>query len=110
MHAADPAPGLPLFSFNVQALELGGDVKGFALELIETESREPVRGPEAAAIWAAVFPVLAAAEPFVLDFFSHIDRVRDFCNIHHVEYREAAARCLVIPQPSLDVLRQLIVR
>jgi hypothetical protein len=110
MHASNPAPGLPLFSFNVQALELGDDVKAFALELIETESREPVRGPEAAEIWAAAFPALAAAEPFVLDFFSHLERVRDFCNIHHIEYREAATRCLVIPQPSLDVLRQLLVR
>jgi hypothetical protein len=110
MHAGNPAPDLPLFSFNVQALELGDDVKAFALELIETESREPVRGPEAAAIWAVVFPALAAAEPFVLDFFSHLERVRDFCNLHHIEYRDAAARCLVIPQPSLDVLRQLLVR
>lgn len=110
MHAGNPAPDLPLFSFNVQALELGDDVKAFALELIETESREPVRGPEAASIWASVFPALAAAEPFVLDLFSHLDRVREFCNAHGIAHREAAARCLVIPQPSLEVLRQLFAR
>jgi hypothetical protein len=110
MHAGSPAPDLPLFSFNVQALELGDDLKAFALELIETESREPVRGPEAAEIWAAVFPALAATEPFLLDFFSHLDRVRDFCNAHDIVYREAASRCLVIHQPSLEVLRLLLAR
>ena len=110
MHAEDPVPDLPLFSFNVQALDLGDDVKAFGLELIETESREPVRGPEAASIWAAAFFALAAAESFVLDFFSHLDRVRDFCKAHDIDYREAASRCLVIPQPSLEVLRQLVAR
>ena len=110
MHAEDPVPDLPLFSFNVQALDLGDDVKAFGLELIETESREPVRGPEAASIWAAAFFALAAAESFVLDFFSHLDRVRDFCKAHDIDYREAASRCLVIPQPSLEVLRQFVAR
>ena len=58
------APGsgaleLPPFSLDVQALDLGGDVKSVGLELVETENREPVRGKDAAAIWSAVFPALA---------------------------------------------------
>jgi hypothetical protein len=80
------------------------------LELIETESREPLRGPEAAEMWAAAWTSLAGSEHFVVDFFSHLDRVRDFCASHSIAVREAAARCLVIPQPSQELLRQLIAR
>ena len=50
---------LPPFSLDVEALDLGEDVKAVGLELLETENREPVRGKDAAAIWAAVFPALA---------------------------------------------------
>jgi len=39
-----------------KAMDLGSDTKAVGLELIETESREPLRGEEAASIWAAVFP------------------------------------------------------
>jgi hypothetical protein len=110
MHAENPAPDLPAYSLDVQALDLGADVKAVGLELIETESREPLRGPEAAAIWAASLLALAATESFVLDFFSHLDRVRDFCSAHNIPIRESASRCLVIPQPSLEILRQLLAR
>jgi hypothetical protein len=88
-------------------MDLGADTKAVGLELIETESREPLRGEEAAAIWAAVFPALASQEAWVLDFFSHLDRVREFCKSHDVKFREAAGRCLVIPQPELGKLREL---
>jgi hypothetical protein len=101
---------LPPFSLDVQALELGADTKAVGLELIETESREPFRGGEAAAMWAAALAALPAQEPFVLDFFSHLERVRDFCNGRQIPYREAASRCLVVPQPSQDLFRQLLVR
>jgi hypothetical protein len=50
-----------------------------------------------------VLPALAAAEPWCLDFFSHMDRVREYCRLHDIEAREAAARCLVIP--ALDPVR-----
>src|SRR5229473_2522464 len=65
---------------------------------------------EDAAIWAAVIPALAGDEAWVLDFFSHLDRVREYCNSHEVEFREAANRCLVIPQPGGEKLRGLIAR
>jgi hypothetical protein len=104
------APGLPPYSLDVQALELGANTKAIGLELLETESREPLRGAEAAQIWAAAFPALAAGEMFLLDFFSHIERVREFCNAHGIAYREAAPRCLVISQPSTEQLRQLFAR
>src|SRR5271155_3367484 len=86
---------LPPFSLDVEALDLGPGVKAVGLELIETESREPLRGPEAAEIWAAAWTSVVAGEPFVLDFFSHLDRVREFCASHSIAVRQAATRCLV---------------
>jgi hypothetical protein len=94
----------------VETLDLGPGVKAIGMELIETESREPVRGANAIAIWAGVLPALVAQEPFVFDFFGHLDRVRDFCVNHEIEFREAAARCIVVPQPSEQQVRDLIER
>lgn len=101
---------LPAFSLDVQALDLGTEVKAVGLELLETESREPVRGKEAAEFWAATFPLLANGEPFVLDFFSHLDRVREFCANHNIAFQEAASRSLVVSQPSQQQLHQLFER
>jgi len=109
------APGsgaleLPPFSLDVQGLDLGGDVKAVGLELLETEEREPVRGKHAAAIWSAVFPALAGSEPYVVDFFSHIERVKEFCKLHEITLREVAERCVVLPQPNEEHLRQIFER
>jgi hypothetical protein len=109
------APGsdalkLPIFSLDVQALDLGGDVKAVGLELVETENREPVRGKGAAEIWSAVFPALAGNESYVVDFFSHVERVREFCNMREIALRDAAERCLVLPQPNQEQLRQIFER
>jgi hypothetical protein len=110
MPADNPAPDLPPYSLDVQAMDLGPGVKAVGLELIETESREPLRGSEAAAIWAPAFVALAGNEPYVMDFFSHLERVREFCATHSIALREAAARCLVIPQPSAELVRMLVER
>jgi len=110
MNAGSPVPDLPPYSLDVQALDLGPGVKAVGLELLETESREPVNGAEAAEIWSAALVALAAKEPYVIDFFSHVDRVREFCGAHGIAMREAASRCLVVPQPSVELLRQLIAR
>jgi len=109
------APGsgaleLPPFSLDVQGLDLGGDVKAVGLELLETEEREPVRGKHAAEIWSAVFPALAGSEPYVVDFFSHIERVKEFCKLHETTLREVAERCVVLPQPNEEHLRQIFER
>jgi hypothetical protein len=107
---AGEASGLPAFSLDVQALDLGADVKAVGLELLETESREPVRGKEAAGFWAAMFPLLANGEALVLDFFSHLERVREFCGKHKIEFREAGSRSLAISRPSQEQLQQLLGR
>ena len=109
------APGrdaleLPPFSLDVQALDLGGGVKAVGLELVGTENREPVRGKDAAEIWSAVFPALAGTESYVVDFFSHIERVREFCKMREILLRDAAERCVVLPQPDQEQLRQIFER
>jgi hypothetical protein len=101
---------LPPFSLDVEALELGAGVKAVGLELVETENREPVRGKQAAEIWSAIFPALAHEEFYVVDFFSHIDRVQEFCKARKIEYREAGGRCMVLPQPRQGQLFQLFER
>jgi hypothetical protein len=103
-------PDLPPYSLDVQPMELGADTKAVGLELIETESREPVQGSEAAEIWAAAFQALAGNESYAVDFFSHLDRVREFCKGHSIGFRETASRCLVIAQPSVETLRQVVAR
>lgn len=101
---------LPRYSLDVQAMDLGEGVKAVGLELLETESREPVRGREASEIWAAVLPALAASDPYVVDFFSHVDRVREFCAAREIEFREAAGRCVVLPQPDAGEIQELFER
>jgi len=101
---------LPAFSLDVQALDLGGDIKAVSLEILETESREPVRGKQATDFWSAVFPLLSAGEPFVLDFFSHLDRVREFCAAKKIAFRDAGPRCIVVPNSPQEHLQQLFER
>ena len=101
---------LPPFSLDVQAMDLGNEIKAVGLELVETENREPVRGADAAEIWAEIFPALAANEVYGVDFFSHLERVREFCKTRGITWREAAERCIVVAQPSVDQLRQLFER
>jgi hypothetical protein len=103
-------PELPPFSLDVQAMDLGSETKAAGIELIETESREPLRGAKAAEIWAAAIPALAGEDFWVLDFFSHLERVREFCATREIVFRETASRCLVVPQPSAEDLRALVER
>jgi len=57
-----------------------------------------------------VFAALAGSDFFMVDFFSHVDRVREFCKAREISFREAAERCLVLPRPSQEQLRQLFER
>ncbi len=104
------APDLPPYSLDVQPMELGDDTKAIGLELLETESREPLRGTVASQIWSAAFPALTAKENLAVDFFSHLERVREFCELHGLVFRETASRCLVLAQPSQEQLRLLFER
>ncbi|HKW56665.1 MAG TPA: hypothetical protein VJN42_04840 [Candidatus Acidoferrum sp.] len=108
--AASGALDLPFFSLDVETLDLGPGVKAVGLELVETESREPVGGNQAAEIWSAAFVALAGDEFFAADFFSHVERVMEFCRAHEIRFREAGARCVVIAKPNQTQLLQLFER
>jgi hypothetical protein len=95
---------------EVEPMNLGDDVRALNLELIEARSREPARGAEAARIWGRVLWALAGAEPWGLDFFSHLDRLRDFCARHNIPYRQANSRSIVIHAPEDAQLVALVER
>lgn len=99
-----------LYRLEIESLDLGTDVRAVGLELLEPETREPVRGSQAAGIWAALVPALAGAEPWAIDFFAHLDRVRDFCRRTGVAFREPNAHVIVIPQPERAQLQPLFER
>jgi hypothetical protein len=115
------------FRLLVEPLDLGPDVRAISLELVEengdagaSEGEEalsaamagdfPARGKQAAAVWAAALPALAGDGPWALDFFSHLDRLRDYCRDHGITWRQAAARCAVISDVPPDALAQLLAR
>lgn len=96
---------------EVEPLDLGEDVRAIGLEFVEDdEDREPVRGAEAAAVWTRVLRAAAGDQPWALDFFSHVERVRDFCERHSITFREATPRSIVIPAPGEEDLQNLLDR
>jgi hypothetical protein len=100
-----------MYLLDIERLDLGPDVKAVGLELVEDdENREPARGEEAARIWSRVLRATAGAEPWALDFFSHIERVRDYCDRHPIAYRGATPRSIVVPAPEAAQLEALIDR
>jgi hypothetical protein len=99
------------YVLEVEPLDLGADVKAVGLDLVEIESREPAHGADAARLWAATLGALPGTEPWALDFFSHLDRVREYCRLHAVPFEEkAAGHSLVIPAPPGDALVGLVER
>jgi hypothetical protein len=99
------------YVLEVEPLDLGADVKAVGFDLVEIESREPARGIDAARLWAATLAALPGAEPWALDFFSHLDRVREYCRLHGVAFEEkASGHALVVRSPSSDALVALVER
>jgi len=100
-----------MYLMDIEPLDLGPDVRAVGLELVEAdENREPVRGTDAARVWARTLLAAAGTEPWALDFFSHLDRVKDFCERHQIAFREASQRCIVIPAPEISALESLFDR
>jgi hypothetical protein len=101
----------PQCVLEVEPVDLGPDVKAVGLELVEVETREPVRGRDAARIWAATLPALSGTEPWALDFFAHLGRVREYCARHSVPFQEKSyGHLLVVPAPPAEPLQELIER
>ena len=66
---------------------------------MEVESREPAHGSDAAHIWASALGALAGTEPWALDFFAHLDRVREYCTLHAIPFEEKSSGHLVGSRP-----------
>ncbi|HTV59895.1 MAG TPA: hypothetical protein VMJ93_13580 [Verrucomicrobiae bacterium] len=100
-----------MFLLEIEPLDLGSDVRAIGLELTEAdENREPIRGADAAKIWSRVLPAVAAGQSWVLDFFSHLDRVREYCGRHGISFREPNPHSIVVPSPSPPLLEPLFER
>jgi hypothetical protein len=99
------------YLLDVEPLDLGPDVRAVGIELVEDDkNREPLRGKEAARIWSRVLWAASGKDPWALDFFSHLDRVTEYCRNHQIAFREAAPRCIVIPAPEIEQLQDLVDR
>jgi hypothetical protein len=94
---------------EVRAMDLGEDVRAVGLDLRGADE-EPARGPETAALWARVIPALAGGEPWTLDFFSHLNRVREYCARHGIAANERAGSALVISAPEREPMAELFAR
>ena len=100
-----------MYVLDIERLDLGADVKAVGLGLVEDDqNREPARGPDAARIWSRVLTATAGQESWALDFFSHIERVRDYCDRHQIGYRATTPRSIVVPAPEAAALERLIDR
>jgi hypothetical protein len=99
-----------LYRLEIESLNLGADVRAIGLELIEPGTREPVIGSEAAGIWAPLIPALAGDQPWAIDFFAHLERVREFCRRTAIAFREPNAHAIVIPQLERAQLQALFER
>jgi hypothetical protein len=95
---------------EVESLDLGADVRAVGLELIDPETREPVAATEGAQIWASIVLSLAGAEPWMLDFFAHLERVRDFCKNREIPFREPNPRAVIVGSVSAETLAALFER
>jgi hypothetical protein len=99
------------YVMEIEPLDLGSDVKAVGFDLMEVESREPARGNDAAKIWAGALGALPGTEPWGLDFFAHLDRVREYCQLHAILFDEKInGHSLVVPAPSSSVLIGIIER
>jgi hypothetical protein len=97
---------------EAEPMDLGPDVKAVGVELVEIEGpdREPLRGPEAAQIWSLVLPAIAGAQKWSLDFFSHLEPLREFCDAREIAYREASKRAIVLSSLAPEALAALLER
>lgn len=100
-----------MYILEIEPLDLGEDVRAIGLELAEDdENHEPVRGPDAARIWSRVLPAVAGDQAWALDFFSHLDRVREYCSRHGISFREPNPHVVVVAAPPVAILESLFER
>lgn len=98
------------FHLIIEPLDLGAGVRGISLDLKGQGAESPLVGAIASAIWAATIPALAGDALWEIDFTGHLDRVRDFCKAHGMEWRDASRRCVVVPAQPAEKLLELVTR
>src|ERR1700721_4300679 len=97
-----------MYLLEMKPRDLGEDGGAMGGELTEAdENREPIRGADAARIWSRVLRAVAGDERWALDFFSHLDPLRDYCQRHQINFRDASKRSIVIPDPDAEKLEAL---
>ena len=99
-----------MLRLTVEPLDLGPDVRALALSLTDPEGEEPVAGSDAAELWSRVLPALAGDQPLVLDFFAHLDRVKEFCLNQDIRFRETAAGGIAVTETVPEALARLLER
>jgi hypothetical protein len=99
-----------MLTLTVEALDLGPDVRALGLELVDPETEEPVGGKEAAQLWSRALVALAGEQPCVLDFFAHLDRIREFCIDNDVRFRQTSAGGLAVTDSDPDALARVFER
>jgi hypothetical protein len=106
--AAKDALDLPAFSLEVQALDLGAEVKAVVSRFWKPKtanrcvgSRPRISGPRFSCYRQRAVHA---------GFLQSSDRVRDFCASRQIAFHEAGPRCIVIQQPAQEQLQQLFER
>lgn len=99
-----------MLRLTVEPLDLGPDVRALALSLADSEDEDPIAAGQAAPLWSRALVALAGEEPLVLDFFAHLDRVREFCQNQAIRFRETAAGGIAVTETDPDALGRLMER
>jgi hypothetical protein len=99
-----------MLRLTVEPLGLGPDVRALALSLSDSEDEEPISADEAAPLWSRTLLALAGDQPLVVDFFAHLERVRDFCQNQDIRFRETAAGGIAVTETDSDALARLLRR
>lgn len=99
-----------MLRLTVEPLDLGPDVRALALSLTDSEDEEPIAGGDAAPLWSRALLALAGEEPLVLDFFAHLDRVKEFCENQDIRFRQTAAGGIAVTETDSDALARVFER
>lgn len=99
-----------MLQLTVEPLDLGPDVRALALSLVDSENDEPAAGADTAQLWSRAVVALAGDRPFVFDFFAHLDRVREFCQVQDIRFRTTAAGGIAVTETDPEALARLLAR
>lgn len=95
---------------TVEPLDLGPDVRALALNLTDSADGEPIAGGEAAPLWSRALLSLAGEQPLVVDFFAHLEPVKEFCENQDIRFRETTAGGIAVTESDPDALARLLKR